>query len=93
VILKVPRTTNCAKPIGVPGWLPPPRAFAVPASFANVGGKIKGSIVWQCTLGSDDPEPVRNISSLPETGTMVLNVLVTGSWEVVAQLADGSKVI
>ena len=31
------------------------RAFAVPASFANVGGKIKGSIIWQGTLGSDDP--------------------------------------
>jgi len=30
------------------------RAFAVPASFANVGGKVKGSVVWQGMLGSDD---------------------------------------
>jgi hypothetical protein len=29
------------------------RAFAVPASFANVGGKVSGSVVWQGTLGSD----------------------------------------
>jgi hypothetical protein len=30
------------------------RAFAVPASFANVGGKVNGSVVWQGTLGSDN---------------------------------------
>lgn len=29
------------------------RAFAVPASFANVGGKVKGSVIWQGTFGSD----------------------------------------
>jgi hypothetical protein len=29
------------------------RAFAVPASFANVGGKVNGSVIWQGTLGSD----------------------------------------
>jgi hypothetical protein len=29
------------------------RAFAVPASFAQVGGKVSGSVVWQGTLGSD----------------------------------------
>lgn len=31
------------------------RAFAVPASFANVGGKVTGSVIWQGTLGSDTP--------------------------------------
>ena len=30
------------------------RAFAVPASFANVGGKVSGSVIWQGTLGSDN---------------------------------------
>lgn len=30
------------------------RAFAVPASFANVGGKVNGSVIWQGTLGSDN---------------------------------------
>jgi hypothetical protein len=29
------------------------RAFAVPNTFASVGGKVKGSVVWQGTLGSD----------------------------------------
>lgn len=31
------------------------RAFLVPATFSNVGGKVSGSVVWQGTLGSDDP--------------------------------------
>lgn len=30
------------------------RAFAVPASFASVGGKVTGSVVWQGMLGSDN---------------------------------------
>jgi len=30
------------------------RAFAVPAGFANVGGKVNGSVIWQGTFGSDN---------------------------------------
>jgi hypothetical protein len=30
------------------------RAFAVPDTFAGVGGKVKGSVIWQGTLGSDN---------------------------------------
>jgi hypothetical protein len=30
------------------------RAFAVPASIANVGGRVNGSVIWQGTLGSDN---------------------------------------
>jgi hypothetical protein len=29
------------------------RAFLVPASFASVGGKVKGPVIWQGILGSD----------------------------------------
>lgn len=31
------------------------KAFAVPASFANVGGKVSGSVIWSGMMGSDNP--------------------------------------
>jgi hypothetical protein len=30
-------------------------AFPVPASFANVGGKVQGSVIWNGTLGTNTP--------------------------------------
>ena len=42
--------------------------------------------------GTGKARPLRNISSLPESGTVVLKVFVPASYEVVAQLTVGSKV-
>jgi len=64
-----------------------------PVLLLNVPDQTTLPLTFPKLAGTGNARPLRKISSLSETGTVVIQVLVMESKEVVAQLADGEKVI